>query len=63
LLATGKSNADIASELAISPQTVKKHLDHIYKEAPGTAPHDAAIRALRLDLPRPKRNGPQQTVG
>src|SRR5262249_40492376 len=62
-LATGKSNADIASELAISPQTVKKHLDHIYTKLQVRRRTDAAIRALRLALPPPSSNRPQQMVG
>jgi DNA-binding NarL/FixJ family response regulator len=63
LLSSGRSNADIASELAISPETVKKHLDHIYTKLQVRRRTDAAVRALRLDLPRPPSNRPQQPVG
>jgi DNA-binding CsgD family transcriptional regulator len=62
LLATGKSNAEIACELAISPQTVKKHLDRIYAKLRVRRRTDAAIRAVRLNLPRPGRNRPQQMM-
>ena len=58
LLATGKSNAEIALELAISPQTVKKHLDHVYTKLHVSRRTAAAIRALRLDLPAPEHHGP-----
>jgi DNA-binding NarL/FixJ family response regulator len=53
LLATGKSNVGIAAELAISPLTVRKHVEHIYSKLRVSRRTDAAIRALRLDLPLP----------
>jgi DNA-binding NarL/FixJ family response regulator len=56
LLATGRSNDAIASELAISPLTVRKHVEHIYSKLQVRRRTDAAIRALRLDPPRPERD-------
>ena len=48
-LASGKSNAEIASELDVSPQTVKKHLDHIYGKLGVRSRTEAAVRARRLE--------------
>ncbi|MFT4096631.1 MAG: DNA-binding response regulator [Rhodoblastus sp.] len=43
-LARGKSNADIASILSVSPRTVNKHLEQIYKKL-GVENRAAAVRA------------------
>jgi DNA-binding CsgD family transcriptional regulator len=52
LLAIGKSNAQIASELSIASQTVKKHLDHVYMKLRVQRRTQAAVRALRLGRSR-----------
>jgi len=46
-LAEGKSNADIAFLLGISPGTVKKHLENIYTKLGVENRHAAALLALR----------------
>src|SRR5262249_54302196 len=50
LLATGKSNSEIATELSVAAQTVKKHLDHIYTKLQVRRRSQAAVRAIRLGL-------------
>lgn len=45
-LACGKTDADIAALLAISPRTVHKHLEHIYEKL-GVETRTAAVMALR----------------
>ena len=50
LLAFGKSNKDIAEEMEISPETVKTHLEHIFRKL-GTSDRTAAVaEALRRRL-------------
>ena len=49
LVATGKTNAEIASILAISPRTVQKHLEHIFQKLGVETRTAAAIRALAAD--------------
>lgn len=45
-LACGKTDADIAALLAISPRTVHKHLEHIYEKL-GVETRTAAVMAMR----------------
>ncbi len=45
-LACGKTDADIAALLAISPRTVHKHLEHIYEKL-GVETRTAAVMAVR----------------
>jgi len=59
ILAEGKSNTEIATELAVSPQTVKKHLDHIYIKLDVRGRTDAAVRA-RLDWRLPQFARPEE---
>jgi two-component system response regulator DegU len=50
LLAFGKSNKDIAEAMEISPETVKTHLEHIFRKL-GTSDRTAAVaEALRRRL-------------
>jgi DNA-binding CsgD family transcriptional regulator len=46
LVAAGKTNAEIASVLSISPRTVQKHLEHIFQKLGVETRTAAAIRAL-----------------
>jgi DNA-binding CsgD family transcriptional regulator len=46
LVAAGKTNAEIAAVLAISPRTVQKHLEHIFQKLGVETRTAAAIRAL-----------------
>ena len=50
LTCAGHTNAGIAATLDVAPETVKKHLDHVYQKlgVDGRAP--AAGRALTLGL-------------
>ena len=50
LMAAGLTNREIADELAISPQTVKKHADNIYGKLGVRGRTEAAARARALDL-------------
>lgn len=49
-LACGKTDADIAALLAISPRTVHKHLEHIYEKL-GVETRTAAVMAVRRHKP------------
>jgi DNA-binding CsgD family transcriptional regulator len=53
LAAGGETNAQIASRLGVQPETVKKHLDHIYAKVRVAGRGRAAARALALGLGRP----------
>jgi DNA-binding CsgD family transcriptional regulator len=46
LVAAGKTNAEIASVLSISPRTVQKHLEHIFQKLGVETRTAAAVRAL-----------------
>ncbi|HTV26303.1 MAG TPA: helix-turn-helix transcriptional regulator [Xanthobacteraceae bacterium] len=48
LVAIGKTNAEIASVLTISPRTVQKHLEHIFQKLGVETRTAAAIRALEV---------------
>lgn len=55
-LSFGKTDADIAALLAISPRTVHKHLEHIYEKL-GVETRTAAVMAVRrANPPPPARN-------
>jgi DNA-binding CsgD family transcriptional regulator len=53
LVAAGKTNAEIASVLAISPRTVQKHLEHIFQKLGVETRTAAAVRALAATGDRP----------
>jgi ATP/maltotriose-dependent transcriptional regulator MalT len=50
LLARGKSNAEIADDLAVSRNTVKTHLSHLYGKLAVTSRTQAIVRAHELHL-------------
>ena len=50
LLATGKSNAEIADDLGVSRNTVKTHLSHVYGKLAVTSRTKAIVRAHELHL-------------
>src|SRR5205807_10157142 len=47
-LARGKTNADIADILAISPRTVQKHLEHVFQKFGVETRTAAAARILQM---------------
>ena len=49
-LPTRLSTADIAIMLLISPNTVKTHLNHIYRKLQARTRNDAIFKAVRLGL-------------
>jgi DNA-binding NarL/FixJ family response regulator len=57
LAAAGDTNAQIATKLGARPQTIKKHLDHVYRKLEVTGRGQAAAHALGLGLvdSRPSR--------
>jgi LuxR family maltose regulon positive regulatory protein len=50
LVATGRSNQDIARELVVTLDTVKKHVSHILGKLGGSNRTEAVTRARELDL-------------
>jgi DNA-binding NarL/FixJ family response regulator len=49
LIANSKTNRQIASELCISPATVKRHVENIFRKLHLRSRIEAAIYALTLD--------------
>jgi len=49
-IARGQSNAEIGTSLRISPRTVKKHLEHIFKKLSVKTRLAAAVRASEVYL-------------
>jgi DNA-binding CsgD family transcriptional regulator len=52
LAAAGDTNAQIASKLGVRPETVKKHLDHVYAKLRVAGRGRAAAHAFALGLPQ-----------
>ena len=65
LLASGRSNAEIATELVLSVRTVEKHVANIYAKIGARGRAEAATYALREGLlpttPEATRSGPSAT--
>jgi DNA-binding CsgD family transcriptional regulator len=57
LLAAGKRNAEIGSELSLKAETVNKHLDHIYAKLGVGGRTEATVRALHFGLAGPRAPG------
>jgi DNA-binding NarL/FixJ family response regulator len=58
LVAKGRRNANIASELCISHRTVENHLYHIFDKLGVSSRTEAALFALRAGLrPHPQMSG------
>jgi DNA-binding CsgD family transcriptional regulator len=45
--AGGKTNADIAAILDLSPRTIEKHLEHVYEKLGVETRTAAALRTMR----------------
>lgn len=52
LIATGRSNRQVAAALVISPKTVGAHVEHIYRKAGVSTRAGAALFAMRHQLLR-----------
>lgn len=52
-LVRGARNEEIASELFLSPATVKSHLSRIYTKLEVRSRHEATVRAVKLGLAQP----------
>jgi DNA-binding NarL/FixJ family response regulator len=50
MLAAGMSNQDIARELVVSLDTVKKHVSHVLGKLGAASRTEAVARARQLDL-------------
>ena len=50
LIATGKSNVEIASSLFVSLSTVKTHINNLYRKLEARSRTHAVTRARELDL-------------
>ena len=55
LIASGRSNHDIAVELSISPDTVKSHVKHVYTKLDARDRSQAVIAAYESGLVVPRR--------
>jgi DNA-binding NarL/FixJ family response regulator len=56
-LAKGKTNRQIATELHVSPSTVKRHLEHILPKLGVSDRTQAAVKAVEMGLRPPERSG------
>ncbi len=52
LLAAGRSNKEIASQLSVSPNTVKTHVAKLYGKLEVTRRTEAVMRARELGMPQ-----------
>ena len=53
LVATGATNAAIGHALAVSPRTVAKHLEHVYRKLDVSCRAAAVARSAPWPRPRP----------
>jgi DNA-binding NarL/FixJ family response regulator len=58
LLATGRTNKEIASQLIVALGTVKIHVERILSKLGSTNRSEAAVRAIELGLVKPGREAP-----
>jgi len=59
LVATGMSNADVASRMSVAPCTVRKHLEHAFRKL-GVSNRLAAVKAY--EAPRAPRSADDSTT-
>jgi DNA-binding CsgD family transcriptional regulator len=57
LVAAGRTNIAIAHQLEVSPRTVAKHLEHVYRKLGVSSRAAAVSRTVMADVQEPRRAG------